>query len=352
MVSIGYALSSEEHAPADLIRHAAMAEERGFEFAMISDHFHPWIDRQGHSPFVWGVLGGIAQATDRIWVGTGVTCPILRIHPAIVAHAAATAAALMPGRFVLGLGTGENLNEHVLGQRWPEWEVRAEMLAEAVEIIRRLWTGAQVSHRGRHYEVSNARLYTLPPQPPPIYLAASGERMSQVAARIGDGLIGTGPGVVAPYQVAGGTGPRIGQVTLCWAESKAQARRVAREWWPTAMIHGEASQELPNPANFEDLVRDVTDEQVAEAIPCGPDPGPVISQIREYEKSGYDHIYLHQVGPDQAGFLDFAARELLPAFEAVGAGARPGRGAAAVARRASNNRPGGRSRNGANSRGR
>jgi G6PDH family F420-dependent oxidoreductase len=326
MVSIGYALSSEEHAPTDLVRYAALAEDQGFEFAMISDHFHPWIDRQGNSPFVWSILGGIANATDRIWVGTGVTCPILRIHPAIIAHAAATVAAMMPGRFRLGIGTGENLNEHVLGQRWPEWEERAEMLEEAVEIMRRLWTGDQISHRGRWFQVSNARLYTVPDEPPPVLVAAGGSKMAELAGRFGDGLVGTGPDVAKAYEKAGGTGPRVGQVTLCWARSEAAARRTAHEWWPTAAVHGEASQELPNPANFEDLAMDVTEDQVAEIVPCGPDPDRVIDQIREYEKAGYDHVYLHQVGPDQEGFLEFAARDLLPAFETAGAGAGGGSG--------------------------
>jgi G6PDH family F420-dependent oxidoreductase len=314
MVAIGYALSSEEHRPADLIRHAALAEERGFTFALISDHFHPWIDRQGQSSFVWTVLGGIARATQTLRVGTGVTCPILRTHPAIIAHAAATVADLMPGRFFLGLGTGENLNEHVLGQRWPEWEERAEMLEEAIEVIERLWTGEQVSHRGPNFQVSNARLYTLPKTAPPIYVAAGGDKMAAIAAGIGDGLIGTGPGAVEAFERAGGKGPRIGQVTVCWAKTEAAARQTAREWWPTAAIHGEASQELPNPANFEDLVKDFDEEAVAKVIPCGPDAGPMLDQIREYEQGGYDHVYVHQVGPDQAGFLDFASRELLPEF--------------------------------------
>ena len=183
MTSFGYALSSEEHAPSDLVRHARLAEEAGFEFALISDHFHPWIDRQGHSPFVWSVLGGIAEATDRLQVGTGVTCPMIRIHPAIIAQAAATTAAMMPGRFFLGVGTGENLNEHILGDKWPDWDVRARMLAEAVEVIRELWKGEVTSFDGEFYEVENARIYTLPPDPIPIMVAASGERAAEAGGR-------------------------------------------------------------------------------------------------------------------------------------------------------------------------
>ena len=311
---IGYALSSEEHPPLDLVRHAAAAEESGFEFALISDHFHPWVDQQGNSPFVWSVLGAIADATQGLEIGTGVTCPTMRIHPAIIAQAAATVAALMPGRFFLGVGTGENLNEHVLGQRWPEWDVRADMLDEAIDVIRLLWAGEEASHHGRYYTVENARLYTVPDTLPPIYVAGSGERMAATAGRVGDGFIGTGPDkeVVAAYADAGGDGPRIGQVTVSWAPSAATARRVAHAWWPTAAIHGEATQELPRPANFEALADGVTEDQVAEVIPCGPDAGPILEHMRAYLRAGYDHVYLHQVGPDQLGFLEFAASELLP----------------------------------------
>jgi G6PDH family F420-dependent oxidoreductase len=213
MTALGYALSSEEHGPRDLVRNARRAEEAGFSFALISDHFHPWIERHPHSPFVWGVLGAIAEATDRLVVGTGVTCPTVRIHPAIIAHAAATAADLMPGRFFLGVGTGENLNEHILGAAWPEWEVRAEMLEEAVGIIRSLWSGEVTSHRGRHYRVQNARLYSLPEALPPIRVAASGPRMAELAARIGDGLIVTAPDreLLDAYDGGGGRGPTIGR---------------------------------------------------------------------------------------------------------------------------------------------
>ena len=324
MTAFGYALSSEEHGPLDLVRNARAAESAGFSFALISDHFHPWIERHPHSAFVWGVLGAIAGATDRLVVGTGVTCPTIRLHPAIVAHAAATAAALMPGRFFLGVGTGENLNEHILGDAWPEWDIRAEMLEEAVDVIRSLWSGEVVSHRGRHYRVQNARLSTLPEASPPIHVAASGPQMAELAGRIGDGFIGTGPDadLIKAYRSAGGDGPRYGQVTLCWAESEREARRTAHEWWPTAALKGEVTQELPNPAQFTDLVSIVTEDQVAEAISCGPDPEPHLERIQAYLDAGYDHVYLHQVGPDQAGFLAFAERELQPALTPVGAGSR------------------------------
>jgi coenzyme F420-dependent glucose-6-phosphate dehydrogenase len=313
VTAIGYALSSEEHGPRDLVRNARRAEEAGFTFALISDHFHPWIERHPHSPFVWGVLGAIAEATDRLVVGTGVTCPTMRTHPAIIAHAAATAADLMPGRFFLGVGTGENLNEHILGQPWPEWEVRSDMLEEAVEIIRALFSGEVVSRRGQFYRVQNAQLYTLPESLPPIRVAAGGARMAKVAARIGDGLISTTPDkeVIDAYRDAGGTGPLIGQLSVSWATSEAKARRTAFEWWPTAALHGEVSQELPNPSQFTDLAKGVTEDQVAEVVLCSPDADRHLERIDEYAKAGYDHVYIHQIGPDQDGFIDFAAREIL-----------------------------------------
>lgn len=186
-MKLGYALSSEEHSPTDLVRNARLAEEHGFEFALISDHYHPWIDRQGESSFVWSVLGAIASTTDKLRVGTGVTCPTIRIHPAIIAHAAATVTAMMPGRFFLGLGTGENLNEHVTGAGWPNIEERQEMLAEAVEIMRALWMGDDVNYNGEFYAVRDARIYTLPPEPPAIYIAAGGPSSALLAAEIGDG---------------------------------------------------------------------------------------------------------------------------------------------------------------------
>ncbi|MBC7810057.1 MAG: TIGR03557 family F420-dependent LLM class oxidoreductase, partial [Burkholderiales bacterium] len=208
MVEIGYALSSEEHSPNDLVRHARLAEEAGFTFALISDHFHPWVEQQGNSPFVWSVLGAIAHATQRLRIGTGVTAPIIRIHPAIIAHAAATVAAMMPGRFFLGLGTGENLNEHITGEKWPAFDIRAEMFEEAIEVIRLLWQGGEQSHYGLYYTVENARLYTLPDQPIPIMIAAGGEKSAQLAGNLGDGFINTAPEkkVIQAFEKAGGKG--------------------------------------------------------------------------------------------------------------------------------------------------
>ena len=327
MTRFGYALSSEEHAPRRLVDHARAAEEAGFEFALISDHYHPWIEAQGHSGFVWTVLGGIARATERLEVGTGVTCPTVRIHPAIIAQAAATVGAMMPGRFFLGVGTGENLNEHVLGDKWPEFEVRADMLEEAVEVIRLLWEGEQASHYGPYYSVENARVYDVPDPRPPIHVAAGGPKAAELAGRIGDGLITTSPDaeVLDAFRSGGGQGkPIYGQLTMCWAEKREDAIRTAHAMWPNAAIRGEASQELPVPAHFEQLAEMVTPEEIAEAMPCGPDPEPVIEKIRAYEEAGFDHVYLHQVGSDQAGFLRFAEREILPVVgrTAAGSGSR------------------------------
>jgi G6PDH family F420-dependent oxidoreductase len=304
------------------VNHARVAEDAGFTFALISDHFHPWVDQQGQSPFVWAVLGGIAQATTTLRVGTGVTCPIKRVHPIIVAQAAATAAAMLPDRFFLGLGTGENLNEHILGTGWPDWDVRSEMLDEAIAVIRRAWRGRMFSHRGTHYTVQNARIYTLPRQLPPIYLAAGGDKSVRQAARAGDGLIGTGPDrkLLDLFERSGGNGPRIGQVTLCWASSVKRARQIARTWWPNVAVRGEASQELPEPAHFEQLTEGVTEDDVAAEIPCGPDVEVHVAKIRAYLDAGYDQVYLHHVGPDQAGFLDFASKALLPAVRRLNSG--------------------------------
>jgi G6PDH family F420-dependent oxidoreductase len=319
-VRLGYKLSSEEQGPRELVRLARMAEEHDFAFALISDHFHPWTDRQGQSPFVWSVIGGIAQATRRLELGTAVTCPTVRIHPALVAQAAATCALLMEGRFFLGLGTGENLNEHIVGQGWPETEVRQERLLEAVQVIRRLWTGDNVSHRGRHFTVENARLYSRPDTPPPLFLAVGGPRSADMAGQVADGLVGTDPdaSIIESFRRAGGAGkPRHGELTVCWARSESAARRTARQVWPTAAMESSLSWELPLPAHFEAAAELVTEDAVAESVVCGPDPARYLTAISEYAEAGYDHVCLHQVGPDQAGFMRFYQRELLPRMRSV-----------------------------------
>jgi coenzyme F420-dependent glucose-6-phosphate dehydrogenase len=314
MPEIGYSLSSEEHRPGDLVRFAAAAEASGFRFALISDHFHPWTDAQGQSPFVWSVLGGIARATDHLRVGTGVTCPTTRVHPAIVAHAAATVADMLPGRFFLGVGSGENLNEHILGDAWPPAGIRLRMMEEAVAIIRELFTGDLVTHDGEYYTLHTARLYTLPEQPPPIMVAASGPKAAEVAGRIGDGLVSVAPNpeVVGQYRQHGGDGPRYGQIHVCWAPDEAQAVETAHRQWVNAAIPGELGQELPLPAHFEQAGKNVRPEDVAEIVVCGPDPERHRAEIAKYADAGFDHVYVHQVGPDQDGFFRFYADEVLP----------------------------------------
>ncbi len=315
MTTIGYTLASEEHGARELVAQAARAEEVGFTFAVISDHFHPWVDRQGNSPFVWGVLGAIAESTERIELATGVTCPTMRIHPAIVAHAAATAASLLPGRFSLGVGTGENLNEHILGDRWPPVADRQERLAEAIEVIRLLWEGGLKSHRGKHYRVENARIYSLPDELPPILVAVAGEKSTDLAAELGDGLFGTSPvaETIERFRERGGDGkPTYGQLDVCWAESEEEAKRTALEWWPNAATSGSHAFELPLPVHFEEITEWVKEDDIAESIVCGPDPQRHLEAISEYAEAGYDHVYVHQVGPDQEGFFDFYSREVLP----------------------------------------
>ena len=315
MITLGYKLSSEEQSAADLVRYAQMAEDAGFGFALISDHYHPWIDRQGQSPFVWSVLGAIAPATERLTIGTAVTSPTMRNHPAIIAQAAATTATLMPGRFFLGVGTGENLNEHVVGQGWPETEVRQARLEEAIEVIRLLWKGGNQSHHGRHFTVENARLYSLPETPPPLYVAVGGPRSADLAGRLGDGMIGTDPdaSLLAAFDRAGGARkPRYGELTVCWAKDEATARRIAREQWPTSAMESNLSWELPLPEHFEAVAELVTEDHVAESITCGPDPDRHLAAIRTYAMAGYDHVCVHQVGKDQKGFFDFYAEKIVP----------------------------------------
>ena len=316
-MQLGYALSSEEHTPSDLVRHARLAEEAGFEFGLISDHIHPWTNRQGHSGFVWGVLGAIAQATERFRIGTGVTCPLIRIHPAIVAHAAATAACLMPGRFFLGVGTGENLNEHVTGAKWPAPDERLAMLEEAVGLMRKLWHGDYVTHRGGHYTVENLRIFDVPDGGVEVAVAAMQTNAAKLAGRIGDALINVAPKeeIIETFDDAGGKGkPKYGMVTACWAPSKEEAKRTAFEVWPNALVEGSASQELPLPSDFEQLVEDRDADELAETLTVGPDPDEYLKELKEYDAAGYTHAYIHQIGPDQEGFLEFAKRELLPDY--------------------------------------
>jgi coenzyme F420-dependent glucose-6-phosphate dehydrogenase len=314
-MELGYTLSSEEHGPNELVRNARAAEEAGFAFATVSDHFHPWTGRQGQSPFVWSVIGGVAQATQRLRLGTGVTCPTIRIHPAIVAQAAATSAVMMGARFFLGVGTGEELNEHVTGARWPSPEARLEMLEEAIEVMRLLWHGGYQTHRGKHYTVEQARIYTLPDEPVPIAVAGSQPGAARLAGRLGDAFIGVAPDdeLIGEFDEAGGKGkPRYGQLHVCYAESEEQGRKTAHEVWPNAAMGGSLGQELATTSHYEAVAELVREEDVAESVVCGPDPERHLEEIRAYEKAGFDHVFVHQIGPDQDAFLRFYEREIIP----------------------------------------
>ena len=316
-MELGYFLSSEEQRPDRQVAYAKRAEQAGFQFVVISDHFHPWVSQQGQSPFVWSVLGGIAQATEHVTVGTAVTCPIMRIHPAILAQAAATVATMLPGRFFLGIGTGEYLNEHILGHPWPATDIRQEMLVEAILIMRELWKGEEYSHYGAYYTVSDARIYTLPDQPPPIYMAAAGSRSASLAGEIADGFISTSPGdkLIQTFKENGGEGkPCFGSIKVCWASSKEKAKEVMRQWWPVSALSGRLHTDLPTPKHFEDAVELMGKPELPDDAILGPDPEPYLKAIQTLQEDGYDHIYIHQVGQDQEGFLQFFQQELYPAL--------------------------------------
>jgi coenzyme F420-dependent glucose-6-phosphate dehydrogenase len=315
MVKIGYMCLGEEHKPNDMVRYARLAEESDFEYVMVSDHYHPWLTRQGNSPFIWGVIGGIAHATQKIPVGTAVTCPTFRIHPAVIAQAAATAGSMLPGRFWFGVGSGENLNEHIIGEHWPPADIRQEMLEEAVDIIRSLWTGKEISHYGAYYIVENAKLFTLPDELPPIYVAAAGSNAAEVAGNIGDGLISTSSqeDLVKQFKASGGEGkPCFGQVTVCWAENEDQALKTAHECWPNTGLPGALKADLQTTDHFDQAVELVTEEMVAESVVCGPDKNKHLDEIQEMIDAGFDHVYIHQVGPDQEGFFNFYRQNILP----------------------------------------
>jgi coenzyme F420-dependent glucose-6-phosphate dehydrogenase len=310
MPELGFALSSEDHPPNDLVDQAVLAEQSGFTFCLISDHYHPWIDEQGHASFVWSTLGGIARATDSIRVGTGVTCPLIRQHPALVAQAAATVGCMSNGRFFLGVGTGENLNEHVFGDRWPLPDERLDMLEEAVEVIRLLWQGGEQTHRGPHYTVDHARVYDLPDEPIDIYVAAAQPNAAELAGRIGDGLISTSPDEEV-VQKFGQDKPKLGMMHVAYDTDADAALKRAHTLWPNTSLQGPLGQELATPSDFAAAVPMVRKEDVAKSTPHGPDPAPYLEQIREYGDAGFTHVYIHQIGDNQREFCDGAARELL-----------------------------------------
>jgi G6PDH family F420-dependent oxidoreductase len=317
-VKLGFFLSCEEHGPRELVAQARAAEEAGFGGLWISDHYHPWNHAQGQSPFVWSVIGALAGAGVRLPVATAVTCPTVRTHPAVIAQAAATSATLLEGRFSFGVGTGEALNEHVLGSHWPEADVRIAMLEEAVEVIRALWTGETVSHDGRYYRVEHAKLFTLPDEPPPVLVSGFGPKSVDLAARIGDGYVTTMPDaeLIGRFRAGGGEGKPVQAGTkVCYGADEAEARKTAHRLWPNEALPGELAQVLPTPEHFEQACELVTEEMVADAVPCGPDLEKHLAAFGEYADAGVDELYVQQIGAGHEEFFDAYAREVLPRFD-------------------------------------
>jgi G6PDH family F420-dependent oxidoreductase len=324
MTTFGYTLMCEQQGPRQLVRQASLAEEAGFDFAVVSDHFHPWLEEQGESPYAWSVLGAVAERTERMNLMTMVTCPIVRYHPALVAQKAATVQLLSEGRFALGLGAGENLNEHVVGMGWPPAHERHQMLAEAIEIIRELWEGGFVTHDGEYFTVHDARLYSLPARLPKIFVAAGGEEAAGLAAASGDGLIATEPrsGLVQAYRGAGGEGSTWAQIAVCWAQDEERALQTAHRYFRFAVPGWKVQSELPNPVNFEAASKTVRPEDVAELVPCGPDPEKYVQGIQKFLDAGFENVAIVQAGPDQEGFIEFWNKELAPALGRTAAATR------------------------------
>jgi len=326
VIQLGYKLMSEEHGPRVLVANACRAEDAGFDFAALSDHFHPWLEAQGHAPLAWSVLGALAHATRQLGLMTAVTCPTFRYHPAIVAQGAATVALQSEGRFTLGLGSGERLNEAVVGGGWPDVSVRQERLAEALEIVRRLFEGGPQSYRGSHFTLEDARLYDLPESPPPIVVAAGGPQAARLAAGC-DGLIATEPRreLVDAFVEAGGSGPRYAEIALCWAPREDQAREIAHRFFRWSGLGWSVLPELASPQAFAAATRSVRPEDLDESVALGPDVEQHVERIRPFVAAGFDHLILVQVGPEQKGFVEFFERELAPALRGAFGGEQPER---------------------------
>ena len=319
---LGYFLSSEEYGVDELVEQAVLAENAGFEALWISDHFHPWNDEQGQSPFVWSVIGALSQATA-LPVTTAVTCPIMRMGPVITAQAAATSALLVDG-FRLGVGTGEALNEHIHGDRWPPADVRLEMLEEAVEVMRALWTGEEIDHHGRHYTVENARIYSLPPEPPEVYVSAFGPMAAEVAARIGDGLITTkiDDEVMSYFEKAGK--PMTVGFKVAWAGTEDEGVKIAHRLWPSSGLPGELAQVLPTPRHFEQASQLVTEESTRKNAVCGPDVERHIQAFTPYADAGFSEVYVANMGQHYKEMLAAYSDEILPAVRERLAGSGTG----------------------------
>jgi len=317
MVEIGFKLASEVFGPQELINYAKHAEEAGFDFAGISDHYHPWISRQGNSPFVWSTLGGISQVTENLNLITGVTCPTIRQHPALVAQAAATVATMMPGRFTLGVGSGENLNEHIYGDHWPPAPIRIDMLAEAVDVIRTLWQGGMQDYEGLYYHVENAQIYTLPEELPSIFMAADGPIAATTAGNCGDGLIvgGGKKELLDIFNETGGKGkPAYSEVSLSYAETDEKAVDLVYKYWPLMAVKGKLSWEIPTPTHFEGLVENVKKEDIPKRITCSSDPQVHIDKIKKNIDAGFDLICIQHIGNNQDECIEFYKEEVLPEF--------------------------------------
>lgn len=318
MTRYGYTLMTEQSGPRELVRYAQAAEAAGFDFEVMSDHYFPWLDEQGHAGYAWSMLGAVSQVTDRVELMTYVTCPIVRYHPAVVAQKAATVGVLSDNRFTLGLGAGENLNEHVVGRGWPPVNVRHEMLQEAVGIIRALLDGGYVNVSGQHHRVDSAKLWDLPEEPVEIGVAVSGSQSVQAFAPLADHLITTEPepSLVQDWDRAHQGGSRkIGQVPICWDTDRDRAvERAHREfrWFGGGW---KVNAELPGPSGFAGATQFVRPEDVAASIPCGPDIGPIVEAVRQFEQAGFTDVALVQVGDEgQQEFLRAAESQILPAL--------------------------------------
>jgi G6PDH family F420-dependent oxidoreductase len=316
---IGYTLMTEQAGPRELVRHAAAAERAGFDFEVCSDHYFPWLDAQGHAPYAWSVLGAVCQATERVDLMTYVTCPTMRYHPAVVAQKAATIGLLSDGRFTLGLGAGENLNEHVVGRGWPPANQRQDMLAEAVEIIRELLGGGYVNYAGRHFTVDSAKLWDVPERGVPIGVAVSGAQGVTRFAPLADAMIAVEPDpeLSPAWNEAGGqpTARRIGQLPVSVDTDEKAARARAREQFRWFAGGWKVNAELPGTAAFDAASQYLTEDDVAANIPCGTDVDAIVTAVRAFTDAGFTDVALVQIGGEQQDpFLDFAQRELLPAL--------------------------------------
>ncbi len=324
-MQLGYTMMTEQAGPKELVSHVVGAEEVGFDFAVSSDHFFPWLDSMGHSPNAWVTLGAAAQATSRIDLMTYVTCPIIRYRPAVVAQQAATLQILSDGRFTLGLGSGENLNEHVVGEGWPPVAVRQEMFAEAVQLIKELLAGdGYTTFHGDYFDADGAKIWDLPEGGVPIGIAVSGKSSCELAGEYADVMIGTEPKpeLGEMFDAAGGAGKnRVGQMPISYGTDKAAAVTRAHELFRWFGLGWKVNADLPGTAGFEAASAFVRESDVEESIPCGDDVGAVIEAAKEYADAGFTHLALVQIGGDQQQpYLEWTRRELMPAWrEAFGA---------------------------------